>query len=127
MTGLQNLIDMCVQYSMKWRFKFNPVKTKCFISGKHRFNNEPKWLIGENVIEVTNELDILGSTFSEDGKGRAHVERRINSCRRNYYGLGEVGMVYPGLDTNTKRYLWNTMFYLLYFMEQNVSIFVVHL
>ena len=94
---------------MKWRFSFNPSKTKCFISGKHRFCTEPRWYIGEHRIEVVNELDILGTVFDRDGSGSGHAERRINSCRRNFFGLGDIGMVYPGLDTNTKCYLWNTM------------------
>ena len=33
-TGLQTLIDKCVAYSRKWRFKFNPRKSKCLVIGK---------------------------------------------------------------------------------------------
>ena len=31
---LQNLIDICVAYSKRWRFKFGVEKSKCMIVGK---------------------------------------------------------------------------------------------
>jgi hypothetical protein len=42
-TGLQILIDICVKYSIEWRFKFNTVKSQCLIIGKHDFIEEPIW------------------------------------------------------------------------------------
>jgi len=34
---------------------------------------------------------------------------RIQKCRQSFYSLSEVGMSFPGLDTQTKTYLWNSM------------------
>ncbi len=35
--GLQKLIDICVQYCLRWRFNFNQEKSKCMIVGKCPF------------------------------------------------------------------------------------------
>ena len=42
-TGLQSLIDICVAYTVKWHFKFNPNKSKCIAIGKHYLNANPTW------------------------------------------------------------------------------------
>ena len=36
-TGLQTLIDICADYSSRWRFNFGIKKTKCMIYGKNVF------------------------------------------------------------------------------------------
>ena len=35
MKGLQNLIDICVAYSRRWRFKFGIAKSICMVTGAY--------------------------------------------------------------------------------------------
>ena len=44
--GLQKLIDVCVIYASRWKFKFGIKKTKCMSVGDNRFYDYPKWLLG---------------------------------------------------------------------------------
>lgn len=37
-TGLQSLIDICHEYSQRWRFNFNQNKSKCMLVGKNPFH-----------------------------------------------------------------------------------------
>ena len=43
--GLQSLIGICVSYSVKWNFNFNPAKSKCMTVGKNYSDIKPTWHI----------------------------------------------------------------------------------
>ncbi len=108
-TGLQSLIDICVKYSIDWRFNFNTLKSQCMIMGEHRFLEEPKWYMYGKTLNITDRFSILGVTFNHSCNASDHVEERIRKCRGAFYCHSENGLCYPGLSTNTKVYLWKTI------------------
>ena len=107
--GLQCLIDKCVSYSNKFRFRFGFKKSKCMILGKNPFITIPSWKICDQVIATDNHTEILGVTFESNLSYSKHVQTRITSCRQRMYGLTSVGMSYPGLASDTKAYIWNSI------------------
>ena len=46
---LQNLIDVCVAYSKRWKLKFGFEKSKYSIVGKCSLYQEPKWKLGDKI------------------------------------------------------------------------------
>ena len=48
------MLDICVNYSKRWRFKFNKDKSKCMITGECPFINEPKWSMNGFVLQNVN-------------------------------------------------------------------------
>ena len=76
------------------------------ISG-HSLSAEPVWFLESNRIENVKSLEILGVTF--DSKNVEHASKRIEKCRRSFYGLPDLGMSYPGLGSAVKSYLWKSM------------------
>ena len=106
-SGLQSLIDVCHNYT--WRFKFGIRKTKYMIYGNNLHPSPPKWRLGSDVIAIDNKLDILGTTFTKDGQCTEHVENRIRKCRQSFYSLSNSGMAFPGATVDVKRYLWNSI------------------
>ena len=54
-------------------------------------------------------MEILGITFCKNAMYNNHVDNRLSSCRRCMFSLQELGVTYPGLNTDVKMYLWNTM------------------
>ena len=108
-TDLQNLIDVCYKYSVKWRFNFNPTKTKYMIAGKSLLKSEPIVSLGKELMSKVEFLDILGTTFSSDFSTNDHMNKRIQSCRRAMYSLVSAGCSYPGLSTDAKVYMWKTI------------------
>ena len=107
--GLQRLINLCVSYADKYRFKFNKKKSKCMVLGKNILTETPKWTIDQSHIETVNEVDILGINFHQSLNNSRHVDNRITACRKRMYGLASIGMSYPGLSTDVKTYLWNSV------------------
>ena len=61
---LQNLIDVCVAYSKRWRFKFAVEKSKCVIVGKCSLYQNPKWRFGDKRLCNEESLNILGNVFN---------------------------------------------------------------
>ena len=116
---LQTLIDICIQYSVTWRFTFGIKKTKCMIVGKNPFHDLPIWKLGDQNIDIEDQLEILGTTFSSSMSYHSHVEKRCQASRRAMCGLASIGYCYPGLSTEVKVHLWKTVGLpsLLYGME----------
>lgn len=108
-SGLQSMIDLCVQYAKTWRFNFGIKKSKCMTVGPKRLTNEPKWFLDDNHMENTDVLEILGVNFDDKCNGVSQVKARGIKCRRAYYNMSSIGMYYPGLTSETKSYLWKAV------------------
>ena len=110
-TGLQGSINICVDYAKAWRFNFNPKKSKCLTMGPNLFSKNPCWYLGNTQLLVCDEIDILGVQFanSSSRSSHLHVDKRLQLCRQSYYGLGNIGLSYPGLGTDVKTHLWKTI------------------
>ena len=109
--GLQLLINICVQYSVRWRFNFNQEKSKCMIVGKSPFIYEPHWHMDSNELCCVDQLEILGTCniFNSKGSGADHVNKRIAKCRQSFYVLSPAGMLYPGASTDVQSYLFKSI------------------
>jgi exonuclease III len=105
--GLQDLINRCVQYAKMWQFSFSMKKSKCMCVGPTYLTPEPKWYIGSHCLENTDCLDILGIKFDRSLDGNAHIKSRSTKCRQSFYAQTQMGMNYPGLHSNVKKYIWN--------------------
>ena len=110
-TGLQQLIDKSVSYACKWRFSFGIDKTKILQIGKCNFTTIPKWCLGKSHknINLVSELKLLGITYCASSGYEQHVKDRISAARRAIYRYYSAGWSYPGLSTETKKYLWESV------------------
>ena len=106
-TGLQTLINICTEYSTKWRFNFGVKKSKTIVIGKDNYN--PVWYINHNKLDTVNEVELLGVTIDNKGSYNSHVSKRISACRRSMFRLSPYGMCYPGLHASVKSYLWKAI------------------
>ncbi len=107
-SGLQQLIDICVDYSDEWRFLFNAKKSTCTIIGIPNLCETPIWKLRDQPMPIVDRVTILGTVFHASGKSDHHVEARIQACRRNAFSLQGRGMSYPGLSSDVKAHLWRT-------------------
>ena len=109
--GLQKLIDICTRYAQTWRFRFGIKKSQGMSIGYKPdcFTSKSVWYLNNNALDTVTKLDILGVTFSSDGKSSDYVQTRIQKCRRAFYSLGSLGMSYPGLNTTSKRFLYKSI------------------
>ena len=55
---------------------------------------------------ITCRVNILGNVFNQGGNNASHVTNRLTKCRQSFYGLGNVGMLYPGATPDVQAYLY---------------------
>ena len=79
------------------------------VLGKNPFVSPPRWKIGDSDIMCEDSVEILGVTIENNLNYSSHVQKRTTVCRQRMYGLTSVGMSYPGLASETKAYLWNSI------------------
>ena len=117
--GLQKLIDECLQYAQTWRMRFNPLKTSIVCIGKQVHTNQPVWTIGNTEVTLSDDALILGVTFCSELSSKKHVKNRVRKCQQSMFGMASVGLSYPGLNSEVKSFLWNSIGnpILLYGME----------
>ena len=107
--GLQNMIDICVEYAQQWRMRFGIKKSQCMVVGDERFSQTPQWLLGDERMDTVNNLDILGVSFNSSGDETSHVDRRMKKCSCAFYSLGCAGLAFPGISADVKSYLWKSV------------------
>ena len=109
--GLQRLINICSNYAKQWRFNFGLQKSQCMIGGKnsHCFITDPVWHLDGNPMKTSDDLEILGVTFSGNNKFDKHVQLRSQKCRKSMYSLNSIGMCYPGLNSVSKSHLYKSI------------------
>jgi len=105
--GLQRLINRCYEYSQEWLFRYGIKKTKCLTIGKCPFP-EPSWTLNGQLIANVKELEVLGTIFTSDGDFGAHVEKRMRSCRKAFFGLDGARLLSPSLKPALKAHLWSS-------------------
>ena len=89
---LQCLIDKCHAYAQRWLFTYGAKKSACLIAGPHRFSRSPEWHLGTHRIDIVDEINVLGVTFTSDCSSSRHVATRVKNCNRSFYGLGRAGI-----------------------------------
>ena len=101
-TGLQNLVDKCVDYSDIWCLKFGIRKTQCTILGKNLLKDNPNICIKDDYVKFAKCIDLLGVNVTSELNYSGHIQNRIGACRHGIYALAPAGMTYPGLGTKAK-------------------------
>ena len=85
--NLQNLIDVCVAYIKRWRFKFGVEKSKCMIVGKCSLYQDPKWRLGDKCLCNEESFSIFGNVFNRGGNNASHVTNRLQNADSHFMGL----------------------------------------
>ena len=102
----QNLIDVCVAHNERWRFKFGVEKSKCMNVGKCSLYQDPKWRLGDKCLCNEESLTIFGNVFNRSGNNASHVTNILTKRRHLFFGLGNVGMLYPRAIPDVQAYLY---------------------
>ena len=79
------------------------------VTGAYPLLQNPRWRLGDEYLCSVDKLDILGNTYNCNGNSSSHVENRINKCRQSFYGLGNIGMSYPGATPGVQAYLYKSI------------------
>ena len=112
--GLQNMIDLAVDYAKKWKFIFSPSKTKCVTFGESRKANTEniphrQWYMNGSPIEEVQNFTHVGVRMCSYG---STSDRTKVMCRKGFaiYGtLLSCGLNSQGLSPLTSSHVWHRM------------------
>ena len=86
-------MEMCYEYSIKWRYEFNHIKSGVVTFGEcklaHYENmNERKWLLGDESVDELYEYKNLGVVKNYTGSFSSNVQDNIDKTRK------KAGMIF---------------------------------
>jgi hypothetical protein len=105
-SGLQQLINISVNYVSGYGLRFNPSKTVCMISGRNPFIRMPTWNINGEDLAVCDQVKYLGTTLGNDTNG-SHVEGRIKGAQNAFYSLQGGGLKFNSVLPETSFKVYN--------------------
>ena len=82
--NIKVLINMSVDYVVKFGLRFNPSKTVCMIGGQNPFLSIPVWTINDVHLAVSDNVKYLGSTPSS-ANSSVHINGRIKAAQYAFY------------------------------------------
>ena len=85
---LQTLVNICYNYSKRWRFNFGVKKSVFFIAGPITFLENPSINLGESALKLSESMEVLGKTYTSDGRSETHIFNRIQKSRKALYSIG---------------------------------------
>ena len=103
-TGLQEMIYAATSYIVDHGLNFNPAKTICKTFGSCNLKISPKWYINDCLLTSDNSVTYLGTTLT--GNVTDHIDTRIKSARRAYYGLQGAGVCCDGVASKTLSHIY---------------------
>jgi len=102
--GLQKLIDICYDYSCRWRYKYNPIKYSVVIFNepKRSYNIQHRyWTLGSNSISETEDYTHLGINSIKYSNQLSSIESSSLKLRSTLMSLVNVGICKNGLNPVT--------------------------
>ena len=93
-----------------WRFTFSWTMSVCITLRKTKrgVTQDWHWKLGDQILKNVEALTLLGMQFTPNLSSKAHVENRVTATQNSVRAKARVGLSYPGLNTETKTYLWNS-------------------
>ena len=87
-SDLQCLVDICYEYSVKWRFKFGENKSLFFIAGNKNVAKDPNIILGSVSLKRVDRIDVLGKVFTSNGASTEHMLNRMKKSRQALHAMG---------------------------------------
>ena len=112
-TFLHTFMEMCYEYSIKWRYEFNHIKSGVVTFGEcklaHYENmNESKWLLGDESVDELYEYKNLGVVKNYTGSFSSNVQDNIDKTRK------KAGMIF---SANFDRRKVNPLIYVKFWWQ----------
>ena len=92
-TFLHTFMEMCYEYSIKWRYEFNHIKSDVVTFGECKLAdyenmNERKWLLGNEFVDELHKYKNLGVVKNYTGSFSSDVQGNIDKTRK------KAGMIF---------------------------------
>ena len=94
--SLQNMLNIALVYSRKWRFKFNAQKS-CILKFRakgNRADQDYEWTLGEDVVPCLDVCNHLGILINNKCTLTDRIAAACRKGRNSYFALADIGSQY---------------------------------
>lgn len=110
--GLNAMLDICHQYSQKWRYKYNASKCNVIV-----FNEKPLdytqhnriWKLGDEIIHECEDYTHLGIICNKYMNVETNVISACSKLRRTFFGLTNTGINKFGFHPLTAKRIYESV------------------
>ena len=89
---LQLMLYEALNYSKKNRYQIHPIKSSVVDISIYKLNEELKWSLGENLMQLSESAAHLGIIRAGKKESAINVNDRIRLARRTSYSLMNTGL-----------------------------------
>lgn len=109
-SGLDEMIELCWNYSRKWRYFYNAAKCKVVVcNDKHAAINAREFKIGSEIIEESDSYSHLGITCTKKITTKANVDEACVKLRGTYFSVICNGIDTLSISAVTTRTIYQTV------------------
>ena len=110
-SGLEKMLECVWDYSIKWRFTFNSMKTIILTFGETKWErsvnqNTRNWKLGSQIISERERWCNLGKIWNTNKDSSPFVTKAVSNGRDAGMVLVRMGARYGGLNPVTAAGLW---------------------
>ena len=104
---LQKLLDICDQYSIDWRIKFNALKSNIVEFGKQFFDNST-FTIGNKTIPKTDSFTYLGVTINNSLDFNNSAIKKFGNTQKSVFALSFLGLKPNAIPPHLQSFIYKT-------------------
>ncbi len=101
-SGLSSMLDLCYQYSRKWRYDYNP-------ASEDYITKDRTWNIGPNVIDECEHYTHLGINLNRSLSLKPCVQEACRKLRATFFILINCGVDRHGLNPLSSKSLYKSI------------------
>ena len=104
---LQRLLDICSNYSVLWRIKFNALKSNVITFGTPLLPHN-KFFINNLELLKSDKLKYLGIEFDNSLNFEKMAVEKFKKVNKSVFSLSYLGLTPNGISTSLKSFLYKT-------------------
>ena len=112
-TGLQELMDICLEYSCTYRYTYNAKKSSVIVtnekSSRNKLSGDQRWLLGNDTVNEHDSYTHLGVLFIKNGELSQVVKECSSKIRKTFLGIVNYGIYENGIHPISAKHLYETI------------------
>ena len=103
---LQKLLDVCTEYSEKWKIKFNASKSNIINFGEPLFKSD--FFLNRTTLNETENIEYLGIKINNKFEFDKLSQEKFLNVQKSIFSLSYLGLTPKGVSPALKAFLYKT-------------------
>ncbi len=103
---LQKLLDVCTEYSEKWRIKFNTSKSNIITFGEPLFKSS--FSLNNKILNETENIEYIGIKINNKFEFDSLSQEKFLNVQKSIFSLSFLGLTPRGVTPALKAFIYKT-------------------